>query len=312
VTLLRAPLPRLLAGGALLAIALRVLGSPSTALPPRLLLEVVDTNGAIDSRMSARALPSADATPTRASDDALLYRAAAAAVSVDDPVVRGRLLRLAQYLEMGGTAEESDDELIAAARVVGLASEDVVLRRYLAELARLALARPAATDLPDEDELRAWIAAHPERFAIPERVRAHQVYLSTSRHGARLALDAAALLDDLRMRGVRAADAAVLGDPFARGSIADGTHDALARAFGEEFASALDTLPAGSWQGPIASPFGMHLVWIEQRTPTHVPPFDEVRGRALHAYLRERGVQRAQHRLAVLRCRANADGDCAG
>lgn len=293
-TALHAPLVRLLGAGALLALALHALDRTPAGAPARTVAA---------SRAEASTAPS---------DDDLLYRAAAAAVSVDDPVVRERLLRLAQYLEMGGTAEEPDDELIAAARDVGLAGEDVVLRRYLAELARLALAQPSASDLPTEAELRAWVAAHPERFTAPSSVRARQVYLSTSRHGARAAGDAARLLDELRARGVTPDGAASFGDPSARGHVIGGAHDAVARAYGDDFARALDALPAGGWQGPLASPFGLHLVWIEERTPARVPPFEELRGRALHAVLRERGEARAKSRLAVLRCRALGAAACAG
>ena len=296
--LLRAPLPRLLAGGALLALALHALGEAPASTPVR--------------TVAASGIDTAADGARPANDDDLLYRTAAAAVSVDDPVVRGRLLRLAQYLEMGGTAEEPDDELVAAARDVGLAGEDVVLRRYLAELARLALAQPSASDLPSEDELRAWVAARPERFTAPASTRARQVYLSASRRGARTADDASRLLDDLRTRGATPDADPGLGDPFARGPVIDGTHAEIARAYGEDFARALDALPAGGWQGPIASPFGLHLVWIEERTAAHVPPFDELRGRALHAYLREKGAARAKSRLAVLRCRARGDAACAG
>lgn len=298
VALLRAPLPRLLAGGALLALALHALGEAPASTPVR--------------TVAASGIDTAADGARPANDDDLLYRTAAAAVSVDDPVVRGRLLRLAQYLEMGGTAEEPDDELVAAARDVGLAGEDVVLRRYLAELARLALAQPSASDLPSEDELRAWVAARPERFTAPASTRARQVYLSASRRGARTADDASRLLDDLRTRGATPDADPGLGDPFARGPVIDGTHAEIARAYGADFARALDALPAGGWQGPIASPFGLHLVWIEERTAAHVPPFDELRGRALHAYLREKGAARAKSRLAVLRCRARGDAACAG
>lgn len=296
--LLRAPLPRLLAGGALLALALHALGEAPASTPVR--------------TVAASGIDTAADGARPANDDDLLYRTAAAAVSVDDPVVRGRLLRLAQYLEMGGTAEEPDDELVAAARDVGLAGEDVVLRRYLAELARLALAQPSASDLPSEDELRAWVAARPERFTAPASTRARQVYLSASRRGARTADDASRLLDDLRTRGATPDADPGLGDPFARGPVIDGTHAEIARAYGADFARALDALPAGGWQGPIASPFGLHLVWIEERTAAHVPPFDELRGRALHAYLREKGAARAKSRIAVLRCRASGDAACAG
>jgi hypothetical protein len=295
--LLRAPLSRLLACGALLALALHAFGAAPSPGSVR--------------TVAGSALGAAAPGERTGSDDDLLYRTAAAAVSVDDPVVRGRLLRLAQYLDMGGTAEEADDDLVAAARDVGLAGEDVVLRRYLAELARLALAQPSATDLPSEDELRAWVASHAERFTAPARVRARQVYVSATRHGAHAPDDAAALLDELRRRDAGPDAGTPLGDPFARGPVIDGTHDTVARAFGEELARALDTLPAGSWQGPVRSPFGLHLVWIEQRTPAYVPPFADLRGRALHAYLRDKGTERAQSRMALLRCRASGGEACA-
>src|SRR5690606_33123007 len=153
----------------------------------------------------------------------------------------------------------------------------------------------------------AWVVAHPERFAAPARVRAHHVYLSGRRRGAKLADDATALLADLRARDVRPGAASSLGDPFARGAVIDGSRDALARAYGDELARALEELPAGSWQGPVASPFGLHLVWIEERVPSRAASFEHVRGRALHAYLRERGEARAKIRLA-----ARGDDGCAG
>lgn len=300
VAALRSPLSRLLAGGAVLALLLRAFGGAASS--PVALRTIASTAGVAQDGALEASGP----------DDELLFRAAAAAVSVDDPVVRGRLLRLAQYLEMGGTAEEPDDELVAAARDVGLAGQDLVLRRYLAELARLALAQPSPADLPDEDELQTWVASHPERFTVPARVRGRQVYLGRDRHGAQIAADAAQLLERLRAEHPSPARAATVGDPFPRGDVIDGSHGALARAFGEDFAHALDALPAGSWQGPVTSPFGLHLVWIEERAGARPASFDEVRGRALHAYLRERGEARARDRLAALRCRARRDDACAG
>lgn len=320
-SLLRHPLPRLLAGGAALALLLHAFGTgASSPAASRTIASTAALPAFGNARAAARAT-AAQGSKSRPADDELLYRAAADAVSVDDPVVRGRLLRLAQYLEMGGTAEEpgdaragdgggarsrEDEALIAAAREVGLAGDDVVLRRYLAELARLALAQPSRSDLPGEDELRAWVASHPERFASPARVRARHVYLSATRRKGELAADAATTLARLRGDGVPPERADAFGDPFARGDAIDGAHDVVARAFGEDFARALDALPEGSWQGPVASPFGLHLVWIEERSAAHPATFEEVRGRALHAYLRERGEARAKSRLAELRCRASA------
>ena len=42
-------------------------------------------------------------------------------------------------------------------------------------------------------------------------------------------------------------------------------HD-VSRLFGKEFASKLFTLPVGSWQEPIQSGYGLHLVLISNKT----------------------------------------------
>lgn len=281
----------MLAAGAVLVLAARALPSP----PP-------------DVTHAPAASPAAGARAE--SDDEVLLRVGGAAVAADDPVVEARLLKLARYLEMGGTAEHSDAELVGIARDVGLGSEDVVIRRYLVEAARLALERPAVVDFPDEHELRAYHARNAARFTSPARVRAAHVYLSASRRGAALAPEAASLLEELRARAVPPSRAAGFGDPFVRGAAIDGATDAVARGFGAGFARVLAELPAGSWQGPIESAYGLHLVWVEERVPARLTPLAEARGRVVHAVLRERGAARARERMAALRCRDRLEPGC--
>ena len=293
---LGAPATRLLVLGGLLVAAARVLPAASLAGAARA--------GGPSLAASARF------SGTPASDDEILFRTGSAAVAANDPVVRARLAKLARYLELGGTAEERDAVLATAAGDVGLAQQDAVIRRYLVEVSRLALAQPAAADLPDEAGLRAYYAAHAPRFTAPARLHATQVYLSRTRRGAALEPDAARLLAELRARGTRPSDAAALGDPFVRGAVIDGSREAIARGFGDAFARAVDALPAGSWQGPVASAYGLHLVWVEERTDARVEPLEQVRGRVVHTLLRERGEQRARARLAALRCHYGTQADC--
>jgi parvulin-like peptidyl-prolyl isomerase len=49
------------------------------------------------------------------------------------------------------------------------------------------------------------------------------------------------------------------------------------RIFGDEFAEALEDLPAGSWQGPVRSAFGQHLVFVSRHEPGRQPELAEVR-----------------------------------
>ena len=57
----------------------------------------------------------------------------------------------------------------------------------------------------------------------------------------------------------------------------DGSATEVARAFGAEFESALRTVPVGSWQGPVPSGFGLHLVRLEKREDGRVAALADVR-----------------------------------
>jgi peptidyl-prolyl cis-trans isomerase C len=243
----------------------------------------------------------------RAVDEEILYREAlAAGLAERDPIVRARLERLGRFVV--GDALEDPAAIDADVRRLGLARADVVVRRHLIALMRLALARPGPGDAPTDDDLAAYLARHAERFAAPARVTLTHVYLARERHGTALAGDAARLLRTLAASAETPDAAPARGDPFLRGPAVVGASAAdLERTFGPEFARAVADAPLGRWSGPFASAYGLHLVWVHDRAPGGVPPLAAVRGRVLEAVRAERGTDRLASRLAVLRARYDVD-----
>jgi hypothetical protein len=237
------------------------------------------------------------------SDDELLYREALA-LGVDrrDPAVRERLVRL------GGFVGEERDERQAQeeeARRLGLERSDLVVHRHLAEVMRLAAGRLDAADYPTEAELGAYLAAHADAFRTPARLRFTQVFLARDRHVTTLDADAARLLAELRREQVPPVDAAARGDASLIGaSVGPIAAAELDRQLGPGFSASLADAPVGSWFGPVRSSYGLHLIWIEERTDASVPSFDSVRAQVLHHMLRERSAERARERIAVLRARS--------
>ena len=63
--------------------------------------------------------------------------------------------------------------------------------------------------------------------------------------------------------------------------------DYLGKEFGPQFAQAVAKLPTGSWQGPIESGFGWHLVFVDTAIPGRVPDFEEVEPDVKTAWLSE-------------------------
>ena len=49
--------------------------------------------------------------------------------------------------------------------------------------------------------------------------------------------------------------------------------------FGTAFTHQAFSFPINSWQGPIASEYGIHLIYINSRTENRLPPLAEIRER---------------------------------
>ena len=236
------------------------------------------------------------------SDEELLYDAAVAlGVDAKDAAVRQCLARLGTFV-----GEDKGDEatLEAEARRLGLGRGDIIVRRHLAQMMQLAAGRLDRGDLPTEDDLRRALVAHSAELAVPERVRFTHVYLSRARHGATVEDDARRVLDELRRENVPPEQAATRGDAFITGAeLGPVSGDDIDRRFGPGFAASLGDAATGAWSGPVASSYGLHLVWVHDRLPASTPDLDAVRGRLVHQVLRERREDRARERLAALRQR---------
>ena len=159
-----------------------------------------------------------------------------------------------------------------------LDKDDTIVRRRLRQKLEF-IADDVATQVqPTDAELTAYLKAHPDRFGVTRRWTFSHVYLNPAKHGEATARDAARLLDVLN-RATGKADVSELGDPF----LLDRTFDNLptrevAKLFGEKFAEQLGSLELGRWQGPIESGYGVHLVFIGNRTEGTLPDLEEVRG----------------------------------
>lgn len=228
-------------------------------------------------------------------DELLVRRARALGFDRDDPVV---IQRLVQNLRFAGADPDRDDaSLYAEALELGLDRSDPVVRRRLVQRMRLELEAGALGQEPGKEELRRRYAADAARYAEPPRTRFAQLFFARG-HEPR----ARAALEALRAGAVAPAQAAAQGEPFLHSPLQPPQAEAeLAARFGREFAEALAALPVGSWQGPVPSAYGQHLVYIEERTPAGQAPFESVREQVRLSLLAERRARALEEELAKLR-----------
>lgn len=186
-----------------------------------------------------------------------------------------------------------DEELLAReAQRLGLDRDDMIIRRRLAQKMSFASEDVGAIPEPTDAQLRAYYDKHKDQYATPAHIALRQVYFSADR-GPQVQEAAAEAMAQAR-RGE-----APTGDPFLLPlTYADVSPADLVRDYGAGFAKAVQAAPIGGWIGPLASPYGLHLVRVESRQGAELAPFDSVRGDVREAWVAER---RAANNAAFLK-----------
>ncbi len=163
------------------------------------------------------------------------------------------------------------------ALALGLDKDDIIIRRRLRQKMEFVTDDVVAQAEPDEAELAEFLARHPDRFRVEPRFTFRQVYLNPAKHGENLARDTAQLLAQLNQAGGNAGFAA-LGDSFLlEHQFAAVPASEVAKQFGEDFAAKLAGIAPGQWQGPVESGYGVHLVFVSERTEGQLPALADVR-----------------------------------
>jgi peptidyl-prolyl cis-trans isomerase C len=192
--------------------------------------------------------------------------------------------------EFGRLVEDKIQEevLYREAVAMGLDKDDTIVKRRMAQKMQFLAEDVAAAREPKTAELRSWFEKNSAKFAQPPRLSFRHLYFSTDRRGERARDDAEQALAKLAGQPVDAKIASSLADPFMfQDYYRDRAPDYLGKEFGPPFALAVAKLPPGSWQGPIESGFGWHLVFVDTVIPGRVPAFEEIEPDVKTAWLGE-------------------------
>jgi len=186
---------------------------------------------------------------------------------------------------------------------MGLDQDDTVIRRRLRQKMEFISEKVADSVEPTEAQLQEYLAQNAGKFARPAELTFRQAYLNAERRGDTLRADAEKLLAELQA-GRGPADPAEAGDPtLLPATMEAASPQAIANAFGQEFAQQIDVAPVGQWSGPIESGFGLHLVRVDERVVTKAPTLGEIRPIVLREWQAEERRRQNQSVLAALRAK---------
>ena len=181
--------------------------------------------------------------------------------------------------ELEGLIRDRVQEEIYSREAValGLDKDDSIIRRRLRQKMEFVTDDVAALAEPTDKELNAYLKTHADTFRIQREFTFSQVYLNPERHGENLVKDIAQLLAQLRRAG-ETTNVAELGDSFLlEHKFQSLSSSEVTKQFGEKFARKLGELSLRQWEGPIESGYGVHLVWISDRTEGREPELEEAR-----------------------------------
>ncbi len=167
--------------------------------------------------------------------------------------------------------------LYREALAMGLDQDDVIIRRRLAQKLEFLFQDLADASAPSADELREYFAANPDRYEEPEYLTFTHVFIDPDKRGDSTLDDAEAILAELQALAEAPQGSPDVGDRFMlQGYYPERPQSEIAKLFGQGFTGSIMGLAVGEWHGPVLSGYGVHLVYIHERTPARPLSFEEV------------------------------------
>ena len=190
-----------------------------------------------------------------------------------------------------------EEQLLAReAKSLGLDRDDTIIRRRLAQKLNFIVEDTARIVDPSDDELRTLYQASIDEYRTDERISLMQIYFDPTKR-EHPEQDAKLVLESMSENAGLA-----LGDPLLlEPSHYDVDRQRLSNMFGADFSAAVLAMSPGTWNGPVKSGFGIHLVKVMGITPPRVQPFNEVRLKVLDEWRQQKKLEIRAAYLAKLR-----------
>jgi peptidyl-prolyl cis-trans isomerase C len=173
-----------------------------------------------------------------------------------------------------------EEVLYREALRLGLDEDDSIVRRRLVQkLGFIAESEPIPA--PEIGELEAFYQQHIDDYTLPVRYSLQHLYFE--------AIGSAQQALTQIEQGVSSRDfgePSMLNPSFAYRSALE-----LNATFGADFAGQIADFPIGSWQGPVQSGFGFHLVFLNAIHLEQITPLDAIGQQVNEDYRRARQLE---------------------
>jgi len=181
---------------------------------------------------------------------------------------------------------------------LGLDKNDIVITRRVRQkldfIAEESQVRAKATD----EVLTAYLNENEDKFKLESSLSFKQVYLATKDHDD-VTLAANSVLKSLQHSPSQ--DITQLGERYIfKAKYNQQNLTKLRSTFGAEFSQNLDSAELRTWFGPVKSSYGLHLVYIEEKTAGKLPVLSQIRSSVVREWehdIRKESKEQYYHAL---------------
>jgi hypothetical protein len=196
-----------------------------------------------------------------------------------------------------------EEVLSREALALGLDQEDVIIRRRLAEKMEFLSLEMVSVEEPDSSELFHYYTNHRLNYQVPGDVTFYQVYFSTDTRTLIEAENVArAVLGKLHEEHIPGIRAEEFGDRFILpGFFPNYSTQDIEQLFNSvDFIERVFKAPLETWEGPVETSFGLHLVYVTDREDVRTEPFEKVYDRVYEDYMTSRQREQSSAYLQQL------------
>lgn len=183
---------------------------------------------------------------------------------------------------------------------MGLDQNDTIIRRRLAQKMGF-LIEDLVPSNPSIESLTTFFTENIEKYREPTRITFTHIYFSKD-YRDNAEADAIALLEKFKAQAQPLLRVSGHGDAFMLNhDYSNQSWQKVTQSFGRDFADAVFKLETKSWQGPVTSAYGFHLVRVSQRSKSRLKTLDEVRDEVYRDWQYTRRKEANQKAYAKLR-----------
>ena len=240
-------------------------------------------------------------------DDPFLVEVSSADIEWFRTMWRKRMGREPTVEELRGQVNQLIREVVLSREAVsiGLDEDDMVVRRRLAQRMDFLFKDLSELTEPTDAELQSYLQEKLNRYEIPSRLNFIHIYFNADKRGRdRAANEVRQLIEKLNAKEGVPANVAAMGDSFLlQSNYTNKTVSEIRVMFGHQFAEMVWKQGVGTWQGPIPSGYGLHAVYVQERTDANLPELVDIRERLKADWMAERQREIAGRAYEKLRKR---------